>query len=178
MPNETLAMSLVGLALTEASEGLRLQAYDDNNGLPLQTGQVPYGIATIGYGHTKGVYPGMICTQEQAKQWLLADLTDAISIVKQHVAVELNQGRGDALIDFVFNMGGGRPSGTLSQNDPGRDGFVTLASGRPSSLLRLVNAGDFDSAALEFEKWDTGGPPGLRVRHLRQRQLFVTGTWN
>lgn len=170
MANENLVMSPVGLALTQASEGLRLVAYADP-----RTGGAPW---TLGYGHTAGVREGDTCTQEQAMRWLVGELAGAAEIVKAHVVVALDQGQGDALIDFTFNMGAGRPAGVLGANDPGKDGFVVLANGNPSSLLRLVNDGDFKNAALEFEKWDVGGPPGLRVRHSRQRQLFTTGTWS
>lgn len=164
--NETLAMSPAGMTLTQVSEGLRLAAYADP-----KSGGEPW---TIGYGHTAGVKRGDTCTQEQAMRWLAGDLAAAALIVQTYVRSPLSQGQSDALIDFVFNMGVGR---VANAEDPGKDGFVVLTSGRSSSLLRLVNAADFDSAALEFEKWDVGGPPGLRVRHTRQRQLFQNGTW-
>jgi lysozyme len=113
-----------GLQLTEGFEGCKLVAY-----IPMK-GDVP----TIGYGHTRGVYLGMTCTQEQAEQWLLEDLKLAEDNVNLHVRVKLTQGQFDALVDFAFNCGCANLDG--------------------STLLKLVNTGDFEHAAKEFEKWD------------------------
>src|SRR3981081_803625 len=44
-----------GLGMSKSFEGLRLDAYRD-----------PVGIWTIGYGHTRGVQPGMTITEPQA----------------------------------------------------------------------------------------------------------------
>lgn len=112
-----------GLTLTEGFESCRLVAYQDIK-----------NIWTIGYGHTRGVYPGMTITPEQAEQYLLADVQVAIAIVNASVKVPLTQGEFDALVDFVFNVGGGN--------------FET------STMLRQLNAGNYQSAAAQFDSWD------------------------
>ena len=55
-----------GLKLIESFEGLRLDAYTD-----------VAGIWTIGYGHIRGVGPGMTITQDQATAFLRQDLGQA-----------------------------------------------------------------------------------------------------
>lgn len=77
-------------------EELRLKAYYDSA-----------GVATIGYGHTLGVKMGRHITEAEAEQMLEQDLWEAgrfASTIK-----ELNtQGRYDAVVDFIFNLGVGR----------------------------------------------------------------------
>ena len=85
-----------GLALTEQSEGCRLDAYQD-----------AVGVWTIGYGHTAGVQPGDTCTQDQASAWLTQDVQWAVDAVNRYVTVPLTQGQFDALVDFTFYLGVG-----------------------------------------------------------------------
>lgn len=136
--------SKVGLALTEAFEGVRLEAYQDS-----------VGVWTIGHGHTRGVRPGMTCTAEQALQWLIEDTQIAVDAVNDLVDVPLTQDEFDALVDFVFNLGA-----------------PALAH---STLLRLLNAGQYHAAAAQFELWDHAGGKvvaGLLRRRRAEEQLF------
>lgn len=147
-------------ALAKASEGLRLEAYPDPG-----TGADPW---TIGYGHTDGVHQGMTITEQQAEDFLAADLAHAASIVLRAVTVPLSQGELDALTDFVFNVG----PGELGV----KDGFVTLKRGGPSTLLRLINAGQKQAAAGQFKFWVmAGGKPldGLVARREADKTMFL-----
>jgi lysozyme len=117
-----------GLHLTESFEGCKFVSYWDNMG----------HCWTIGYGHTRGVTEGMTCTQEQAEQWLLEDVASAEASVNRLVKVPLTQGEFDAMVDFVFNIGGGNK-------------FLT------STLLHVLNQGNYTAAAAEFDKWDLAG---------------------
>ena len=113
------------------------------------------GVPTIGYGHTHGVAMGMTCTQEQAEQWLQQDVQVAAQAVNRMVTVALTQPEFDALVDFTFNLG----TGSLQH----------------STLLRLLNAGDYKGAAAEFEKWDRAGGKvmaGLLRRRQAEEQMF------
>lgn len=135
-----------GLHLTEQFEGCKLAAYQDVK-----------GIWTIGYGHTRGVYPGLTCTQQQAEQWLAEDIAWAESEVKRLVHVPLTQREFDACVDFTFNCGAGNFD--------------------HSTLLQLLNKGDMVDAANEFEKWDKCGGKvvaGLLRRRLAEKQEFQT----
>lgn len=118
----------------------------------------PAGILTIGYGHTKGVTKGQTITQEQGEELLKADLKEAEQAVCSAVKVELHQDQFDALVSFVFNLG--------------------VGNFRASTLLKKLNAGDFDGVGAEFGKWiNAGGKPsdGLRKRRNSEAQLFLTG---
>lgn len=144
MPN---APSQAAIDLVKASEGLRLEAYQDAG-----------GVWTIGYGHTRDVQPGDVITQQQADDFLREDLAEAAEGVNALVKVPLNQGQFDALCDFVFNLG---------EHDLER-----------STLLRLLNAGNYEAAANQFRVWVMGAGevlPGLVKRRAAERVLFVNG---
>lgn len=116
------------------------------------------GVPTIGYGHTRGVSLGMTCSQEQAEEWLKEDLAFAEGEVNSLVKVPLTQGEFDALVDFTFNLGGG----ALEH----------------STLLKLLNEGDFQGAAEELPKWDHAGGKvlqGLLRRRLEEKEEFLNG---
>ena len=138
-----------GLPLTENFEGLRLTAYPD----PATHGD-PW---TIGYGHTGAeVHQGMTITQEQAEEFLMQDVQKAVQTVNSKVHTDLTQNEFDALVDFVFNCGAGNFAG--------------------STLLRKINAGDMEGAALEFEKWthaDGKVMAGLIKRRHAEAVLFL-----
>ena len=136
------------LHLTENFEGLRLTAYPD----PATHGD-PW---TIGYGHTGAeVHQGMTITQEQAEEFLMQDVQKAVQTVNLKVHTDLTQNEFDALVDFVFNCGAGNFAG--------------------STLLKKINAGDMEGAALEFQKWDKAAGhvmAGLVRRKQAETDLF------
>ncbi|WP_420239220.1 lysozyme [Telmatobacter bradus] len=114
-------------------------------------------VPTIGYGHTRGVRLGMTCTQAQAEAWLAQDITWAESEVNRLVHVQLTRHEFDALVDFTFNCGCG--------------------SFDHSQLLALINRGDLQAAALEFEKWDKCSGQvvaGLLRRRVAERSEFLS----
>ena len=107
------------------------------------------GVWTIGYGHTDGVTEGMTCTQEQADAWLQEDIQWAANAVSKLVTVALSQDEFNALVDFVFNVGSGN--------------FAA------STMLALLNQGDYAGAAAQFERWDLSG--GNVIRGLLNRRI-------
>lgn len=116
---------------------------------------------SIGYGHHHGVQVGDVCTQDQANTWLVADSQAVLDAIEEFVHVELNQNQIDALVDFGFNLG-------------------TFAL-QESTLLKKLNAGDFDGAALEFPKWcyvQHQKSENLLARRLREQKLFETPEWH
>jgi len=138
-----------GLHLTEGFEGVRLAAYPDP-----ATGGDPW---TIGYGHTgPEVHSGMTITQEQAENYLMQDVAKAAADVNSKVTVEITQNEFDALVDFAFNCG----CGNLNN----------------STLLKKLNAGDYEGAAQEFLKWDMAAGhhmAGLLRRRQAEELLFL-----
>lgn len=135
-----------GLDHIEASEGIRYVAY-------LDTG----GVWTIGVGHTgPEVVKGLRATEEQVREWLVEDVEEAEDAVNRLVKVELNQNQFDMLVSFVFNVGEGQ--------------F------KRSTMLRLLNKGDYEAAANEFPKWkfDNGKMiQGLLNRRLEEQKIFL-----
>lgn len=129
----------------------------------------PAGKWTIGYGHTgPDVKGGMRITDEVAEQLLLQGAAKAERIVKNAVKVRLNQNHFDALVSFVFNVGPGKAGE--------RDGFVTLKDGRPSTLLRRLNEGDYFRAADQFPLWKYSNGKelaGLVARRAAEKALFL-----
>jgi lysozyme len=147
-------------------ESLKLTAYPD-----------PTGIPSIGYGHTRGVTRADITnrrtiTRQEAERLLMEDLEDAVSILRNSVSVDLTPCQFGALASFVYNVGGGRKA---SPGDPGKDGFVTLKNGAPSTMRRKLNSGDYEGAALEFNRWVYAGGKrlnGLVSRRTQEAAMF------
>ena len=124
-------------------------------GLYLKAYRCPAGVPTIGYGHTAGVAMGQTITQQQADDYLRRDVRQFERAVARLVSVPLTQGQFDALVSFAFNLG----EGALAQ----------------STLLRLLNAGDYAGAAAQFDRWNKAGGrvlPGLVRRRAAERALF------
>ncbi|ENA1166650.1 lysozyme, partial [Salmonella enterica] len=124
-----------------------------------KTGGAPW---TIGYGWTgkvdgKPVTPDTVIAQETADRLLKTGLVSYERDVSRLVKVKLTQGQFDALVSFVYNLGARAFSG--------------------STLLRKLNAGDYDGAAGEFMRWVSPGTEveaGLRRRRQAERDLFLS----
>ena len=115
------------------------------------------GKRTIGYGHV--ICPGEDftagVTEEQAEELLAEDVGIAEEAVIRLVEVPLTPHQFDALVSFVFNVG--------RRNFEG------------STLLRRLNAGDYDGAAGEFKRWKYAGGRvcrGLVRRREAEAELF------
>lgn len=127
-------------------EGLRLQAY-----LP-----TPNDVWTIGYGHTSTAKRGMVITEEQAEALLRKDIAWVEDAINTKVVVPLNQNQYDALASLIYNIGAGAFSS--------------------STLLRLLNMGDYEGAANQFPRWNKQKGKvlkGLTRRREEERQLFL-----
>jgi len=147
-----------GEALIKEGEGLILYTYDDQNpGKPFLRGK-PRGELTIGYGHTSAagapkVVPGMKITKAEAEKIFKRDIQKYVNQVNELVTTELTQNQFDALVSFQYNTG---------------------ALGK-STLLKRVNARQFDQVPAEFMKWvnDNGKlVPGLVNRRRAEVALW------
>ncbi|MGY0790980.1 lysozyme [Azospirillum argentinense] len=130
-------------------------------GLYLNAYLCPAGVPTIGYGHTAGVRMGQTIDGLQAEVYLRADMAAAAAQVDKLVKVPLTDAQRGALASFVFNLGAGALGG--------------------STLLRLLNQGNYEGAAAEFPKWvyaTVNGVKkqldGLKKRRAAERALFET----
>jgi lysozyme len=146
--NDHLEYDDTGLNLTETSEGDKLTAYFDGG-----------HVITIGYGHTgPDVHPGLVITQAQAQALLKGDIVRTEIGVKKYVNVPITQDEYDACVDLAFNIG--------------------LGNFQRSTLLRDLNANNFDGAAAQFHVWNRVAGKinsGLSRRRLAEEELFSAG---
>jgi lysozyme len=141
------------LALIRRYESLRLEAY-----------LCPAGVWTIGWGHTRGVVPGMKITPVLADHLLVEDTDYESEILIRLVKVSLTQGRLDALVSLSFNLRGG--AAALPKKAP--------------KLWAKLHAGD-PTCADEFLDMDRATKPdgtrvvlpGLTRRRREERAMFL-----
>ncbi len=125
-------------------------------GLRLKAYLDAVGVWTIGYGTTRGVRPGMQITEAEAEAFLRNDLRIFEQAVLSNVQAPLNSDQFSALVSFTYNVGAG-----------------ALAS---STLRRVLNQKDYQTAANEFLRWNKGGGrelAGLTRRRRAERALFL-----
>ena len=143
----TMTTGMLGMQLIRNFEGFVDHVYKDAVGYP-----------TIGIGHlirAGEIFPEKI-TEVEAYDILAKDLKEAEDAVNKMVKVPLRQNQFDALVSFAFNLGAGN-----------------LAS---STLLKMVNASDFNNAAGQFVRWNRAGGKvlaGLTRRREAEAALFL-----
>lgn len=146
MSNENKHISDRGISVITYYEGCYLEAYWD-----------PYGkVWTIGYGHTNGVYEGMVITQEQAIEFLKEDCLIAEKGIRDYITRELTQYEFDALTSFLFNVG-----------------EYTLYNDK--KLRGYVNSGDSQGVYDRLQEYVYGGGvvlPGLVKRRKTEGELY------
>jgi lysozyme len=123
-----MKISAKGIKLIKELEGNWLTAY-----------QCPAGVWTIGVGHTgkvglKKICKGMKITDKQSTALLKSDIKSFEKAVNTYVLVKLTQNQFDALVSFAFNEGAGNL--------------------KKSTLLKMLNDGDYTGASKEFLKWN------------------------
>lgn len=140
-------------------EGCVLYAYDDKDGSRprrfIGPGDPVRGTLTIGYGHTETVRPGMRITQAEADRLLMADCAPRIAALDAMVRPHLTDNQFGALLSWLFNVGEG--------------------AARSSSLIRRLNAGDFDAVPAELMKWTKS--KGEVMQGLVNRRAAEAGLW-
>lgn len=114
------------------------------------------GIATFGFGSLHSHYPTMSfpVSREIALACLTGDLKAAYRSVSRLINVPLTESQQIALIDFVYNLGGGAL--------------------QASTLRKRVNRGDTDLSG-EFIKWRFAGGrelKGLKLRRMAEARLY------
>jgi lysozyme len=152
------APSAKGLEFIARFEGFRGSLYDD-----------PAGHCTIGFGHLvhhgrcDGSEPAHLrdgISRERALKLLRRDASAAARAVADRVAVELSRSQRDSLTSFAFNVG-------------------TTAFAE-STLLRRLNAGEYEAVPSELNRWVYGGGQrleGLARRRRAEGELFANGTY-
>ena len=134
-----------GIDLIKHFEGCELEAY-----------KCPAGVWTIGYGHIKGVKEGMTITEQQAEEMLKSELNEYEGYINNLVTAELNQNQFDAMVSWVYNLGGGNL--------------------KASTLLKVLNAGDYAGVPAQMMRWNKAGGKvleGLTRRRQAEADLFA-----
>jgi lysozyme len=119
----------------------------------------PAGKWTIGYGHTdtaRGYRDRReIITEEQAEVLLREDLARFERAISRIVTVPLSDGQYGALVSWAFNVGAG--------------------AAERSTLVRLLNAGDYEAVPRELARWNRVG--GAVSQGLANRRAAEAGLW-
>lgn len=139
-----------GLALIKRFEGFRPRAY-----------RCPAGVWTIGYGHTTSAGPpavsaGMAIDEAMAETILRRDVEQFADAVRRSLTRRLDERQFSALVSFAYNVG--------------------IGNFRSSSVLRAVNAGDFDAVPRRLQLWNKAGGTvlaGLVRRRAAEAELFA-----
>ena len=114
------------------------------------------GDITIGYGRSENIKLGWTINQDDAEILLKEDLLSSESSVSSLVEVDLNDNQFSALVAFVHAVG--------------EQAFSN------STLLRLLNQGNYQATADQFTRWNRlGGQvhPGLTRRREAEKELFL-----
>lgn len=133
-----------GIDLIKHFEGCELEAY-----------KCPAGVWTIAYGHTKGIQPGMVITEETANDMLVEELEEYENYINSMVKCPLSQNQFDALVSWVYNLG--------------------PANLQASTLLKVLNAGDYAGVPAQIMRWNKAGGKvleGLTRRRQAEADLF------
>lgn len=145
-----MQISLNGLYFIKQNEGFKANVYLDSA-----------GYKTIGYGHKLTLLENYkTITEQTAAQLLARDVTTAEDAINSLVKVNIKQAQFDALCSFVYNVG----AGAFSR----------------STMLKMINTGDFSGAASQFASWSKITINGQKVtssgilsRRQREAQLFT-----
>lgn len=151
-----------GVSMIKRFEGFRSSLYND-----------PVGHCSVGYGElvhrgncngdaSEQLYRNGI-SESQASDLLRQRLNSFQQLINDAVTVELNQNQFDSLVSFSYNVGNG--------------------NFRQSTLLRLLNQGNYGAVPTELRKWTKGRVngqlvdlPGLVARRNEEANLFAGTT--
>lgn len=141
LPLVALRLSAVALVSIAGWEGFKSVAY-----IP-----VPGDVPTIGFGTTKDVKMGDTIDPVTALQRKIRDVEKFEGAIKQCVHVPLAQHEYDAYLSLAYNIG----SGAFCR----------------STLVRKLNAQDYEGACKEILRWDKfKGKPLQGLTNRRQAE--------
>jgi lysozyme len=140
------------LAFLIAEEGVRNRVYKDQAGKD-----------TIGIGHLiqsgEERFLSVTLSPKEIEDLFFSDIAQTENSIRSLVKVPLNENQKIALVSLVFNIG--------------------TTAFKNSTLLKLLNNGDYNKASLEFPRWvyiTLNGQKqiskGLQNRRFREQLLF------
>jgi len=146
-----MIVNQAAIDLIKEFEGFEPKAYRD-----------PVGIWTIGYGTTEmagvGIDPqlGMTITQDDAERYLQLAVQKFAAKIEDMIDVPVTDNQFGALVSLAYNIGP-----------------TALAK---STVMKRLNAGDYQGAADAFAMWNKAGGKvlaGLTRRRAAERALFL-----
>ena len=147
-----MSVNKATLDLIKQWEGCKLTAYQDGG-----------GVWTIGYGITAaagvGIKPtqGQTITQDRAEELLHQTVDKFAAGVDELITANVNANQFGACVSLAYNIG--------------------VGAFAKSTVLRELNAGNYDKAAAAFRMWniDNGKvEKGLVNRREAEKHLFLT----
>lgn len=158
-----MATSDRGIQHLKKSEGVVYHQYNDFVGLPtigvghlLTKSELMSGKIDLGDGRVIRWKDTPTLNDEQVEAILKKDLQATERYVEGFVDVPLSQNQFDSLVSFVFNIG--------------------PTAFRNSTLLRKLNAEDYESVPAEMRKWKYAGgavQPILERRREEEIRLWT-----
>jgi lysozyme len=126
-------LSAAGLQAIRVRESFSSTWYPDGQGW------------SIGYGHWSSTRDPALepCSRELGEAMLATDVLTAEGAVDRAVSVELTQSQFDALVSFAYNVGASAFAG--------------------STLVRVLNAGDFGAVGPQMDRWIKETKNGVKV---------------
>ena len=125
----------------------------------LEAYQDSVDVWTIGWGHTKDVFDGMVVTQKEADAMFLYELEEYENYINR-INVPLEQHQFDALVSWVYNLG---PANLVS-----------------STMLKRLKSGDYWDVPTQIKRWDKAGGEvlrGLTIRRESEAYMFGDEEW-
>ena len=142
-----MKMDQLSLRLLKEREACVLKPYRDTK-----------GVWTDGWGNTVGVVPnGPPITQAKADADFARHVEIFENAVNACVKVPLKPYQFGALVSFSHNCG--------------KNALAYANNGGPSSILRALNAGDYEGAGRAFNNWMAD--PEVRTRRAGERDQFL-----
>ena len=120
----------------------------------------PANVWTIGYGHTKDVQPGDEWSESNADHMLEVEMEEYEGYIHDSVTAPINQDQFDALVSWVYNLGGGNL--------------------KASTMLKVLNAGQYEEVPAQMMRWNKAGGKvleGLTRRRQAEANLFMGKEW-
>lgn len=155
-----MRMSQVGVKLLVQLEGFKEQVYRDSAGLPtvgvghlLTQDELSSGRIVLADGRVLDFRDGL--TKGEVADLLRDDLPRFEEAVERLVVVPLEQYQFDALVSFAFNVGTG--------------------AFKRSTLLRLLNDGDYAAVPGQLTRWNKAG--GRVIKGLVNRRKTEGEVW-
>lgn len=145
--------------MNTSEEGIKLIKHFE--GFEANAYKCPAGVWTIGYGHTKDVTEGDEWSEAHASHMLEVELEEFERYIHDCVEVELTQYQFDALVAWIYNLG--------------------VGNFKSSTLLKVLNSGDYDAVPEQIERWNKAGGvvlKGLVRRRAAESLMFQGNDWS